>query len=56
MCSRRLSVRKAGYTRSISDEDRRVIDLLCDRHLANHGGNPQQSLASFSFGGTVSYR
>jgi serine/threonine protein kinase/formylglycine-generating enzyme required for sulfatase activity len=41
---------------SISEEDRRAIDHLCQRHVARHGDDPQQSLDSLTMGRTVSYR
>jgi serine/threonine-protein kinase len=39
---------------SITDEDRRAIDHMCDRHLAKRDGDPQRSLADLSFASTVS--
>ncbi|HEV3024642.1 MAG TPA: serine/threonine-protein kinase, partial [Pirellulales bacterium] len=39
---------------SISDDDRRAIEHLCDRHLAKHEDDAQKSLASLA--ATASYR
>ncbi|HVC98910.1 MAG TPA: serine/threonine-protein kinase [Pirellulales bacterium] len=41
---------------SISEKERRAIELLCETHSARHGDDPQRSLASLTMGGTVSYR
>jgi len=40
---------------SISEEDRRAVEYLCERHIVRHGDDPQQSLASLTRGRTVSY-
>jgi hypothetical protein len=41
---------------SISEDDRRLIEQLCRRHVAMHGGDPQQRLDSLTLAPTVSYR
>ena len=41
---------------SIPEDDRRLIEHLCRRHVELHGDDPQQSLASLTMGQTVSYR
>jgi serine/threonine protein kinase/formylglycine-generating enzyme required for sulfatase activity len=41
---------------SITDEDRRLIEHLCRRHVAMRGGNRQRSIADLSLAPTVSWR
>ena len=41
---------------SIPEDDRRLIEHLCRRHVEMHGDDPQQSLDSLTMGRSVSFR
>ncbi|HEV3023667.1 MAG TPA: serine/threonine-protein kinase, partial [Pirellulales bacterium] len=41
---------------TVSEEVRRLIERLCDAHIAQHGSDPQRSLESLTLAPTVSYR